>query len=91
LNFTKLNQEQFQELTNRTGRGLIILEQSKPFSQGDKAKKYQNTISSPIGLQGGYNSYQTTDSLDTFYDVTISLTGEYFSALTADALNKITT
>lgn len=83
LNFTKLNQEQFQELTNLTGRGLIVLEQDKAFSQGEKARNYQNTISSPIGLKGAYNSYQTIGSLDTFYDVTISLSGEYFSALTA--------
>ena len=82
VNFTGLTEYQFQSLLERTGRGFTTVEKGESFSQGKKAKRYQNTIHSPIDLKGGYSSYQAEDSLDIIYDVTISLTGEYFSALT---------
>ena len=52
-------------------------------SSGEKARSYQNTIDSPIGLKGAYSCYQAEDNLDKFYDLTISLSGTYFSSLTA--------
>ena len=74
-----LTENQFKELLNRMGRELITVEKGKSFSQGEKAKTYQNTIHSPIGLKGAYNSYQRENRLDNYYDLTISLSGQYFS------------
>ena len=81
VNFKGLTEYQFQSLLELTGKGFAAVEKGKSFSQGEKAKSYQNTIHSPIGLKGGYSSYQAEDSIDIIYDVTISLTGEYFSSL----------
>ncbi len=83
LSFTRLTEEKFNNLLQRTGRGLVALEKNKPWSSGERAKSYQNTITSPIGLKGAYSYYQAEISTDTFYDVTISLSGEYFAPLGA--------
>ena len=82
-NFERLTEPEFEELINLTGRGLITFEKGKSWSSGEKAKSYQNTINSPLGLKGAYNCYQAENSLDKFYDLTISLPGTYFSSLTA--------
>ncbi len=81
INFTKLTEEKFNQLLQLTDRGLIVHEKNKSWSSGEKAKSYQNTISSPIGLKGAYSYYQIENSTDTFYDVTIALSGEYFAPL----------
>ncbi|MEM7557144.1 MAG: replication initiation factor domain-containing protein [Cyanobacteria bacterium P01_A01_bin.84] len=81
FNFSGLTGEEFQELLERTGKGLIVLEKDKSWSSGEKAKNYQNTISSPIGLKGAYSSYQKENNSTTLYDVTISLSGQYFTTL----------
>jgi DNA relaxase NicK len=82
-NFTELNEKQFRELIQRTGQGLVAYEINKPWSCGSKAKKYENTLTSPIGLRGGYTSSVGKDSTDNVYDVSITMSGEYFSPLSA--------
>lgn len=81
INFGGLPEGQFKSLLQRLGRELITLEKGKSFSQGDKAKTYSNTIDSPIGLKGAYTSYKTENGIDSHYDLTISLSGQYFSSL----------
>ena len=81
VNFEGLPEDKFQGLLQRLGRELITLEKGKSWSSGDKARSYSNTIDSPIGLKGAYSSYKTENSLNTFYDVTISLSGQYFASL----------
>jgi hypothetical protein len=81
INFQMLTEPEFKELINLTGRGCITVEKGKSFSQGERAKTYQNTIHSPIGFIGAYSTYKTETNFDTFYDVTISLTGVYFASL----------
>jgi|GEM_PF-5055325 len=81
LNFTGLVESNFQELIDRVGKGLITLEKGKAWSSGEKARNYQNTLSSPVGLKGAYNSYKSENGIDNHYDVTISLPGEYFTTL----------
>jgi hypothetical protein len=81
LNFTGLTEEKFNQLLRRTGRGLITLEKNQSWSSGEKAKNYQNTITSPIGLKGAYSHYQIENSVDIFYDGTIALSGEYFTSV----------
>lgn len=82
LNFSGLTEEEFQELQKRIGKGLIVLEKDKSWSSGEKAKKYQNTMSSPNGLKGAYNRHKSENGIDKHYEVTISLSGEYFASLT---------
>ena len=83
INLEKLTELEFEEVINFTGKGLFALEKGKSWSSGEKAKTYQNTIHSPIGLKGAYNCYQAENSLDKIYDVTISLSGTYFTSLTS--------
>lgn len=74
VSFERLSESQFKELINLTGRGLIVLEKGTTWSNGEKAKTYENSITSPIGLKGAYSCCQTEDSTNTFYDVR----GNYF-------------
>ena len=81
VSFERLSESRFEELINLTGRGLIVLENGQSWSSGERAKTYQNTIAAPNGLKGAYNSYKVENGLDSHYDVTISLSGQYFSSL----------
>lgn len=38
VNFSKLSEPEFEELLDLTGRGLIVLEKGKSWSNGEKAK-----------------------------------------------------
>ena len=82
LNFTGLPKHQFDELVKRLSRGLATVEKDKAFSQGEKAKSYQHTINSPIGFKGAYNSSKIEKGIDNRYELTISLSGQYFASMT---------
>ena len=83
VNFTRLTEQKFRELLELVDRGLVVLETDKSWSSGEKAKTYQSSISSPIGLKGAYSTYKAENGIDNHYDVTISLSGEYFASLTS--------
>ena len=83
VNFEGLTELEFKDLINLTGRGLVVLETGKSWSSGERAKTYQSSISSPIGLKGAYSNYKAENGIDNHYDVTICLSGEYFAPLTS--------
>jgi hypothetical protein len=45
INFQMLTEPEFKDLINLTGKGCITVEKGKSFSQGERAKTYQNTRS----------------------------------------------
>ena len=81
INFEGLTKLDFDDLINLIGKELVVLEEGKSWSSGERAKNYSNTIHSPISLKGAYSSYKTENDVDSHYDVTISLSGQYFSSL----------
>ena len=83
INFEGLTKLDFDNLINLIGKELVALEEGKSWSSGERAKNYSNTIHSPIGLKGAYSSYKTENDVDTHHDVTISLSGQYFSSSTS--------
>jgi hypothetical protein len=84
ITFQGLNESQFKQVLTLIDDKHITLEPNKDWSCGSEANRYKNKITSPTGLEGGYNinpsnSYQNQLSL---YDVMIDLRGTYFANLT---------
>ena len=81
VNSEGLTKPDFDNLINLLGGESVVIEEGKSWSSGEKATNYSNSISSPIGLKGAYNSFKAENGISSHYNVTISLSGQYFSSL----------